>query len=40
VRLDEGVTVDMQEYITSMLKDFPIKLGNKTATTPAAENLF
>jgi hypothetical protein len=37
---DEGVTVDMQEYITSMLNDFPITLGTKTAPTPAAENLF
>jgi hypothetical protein len=37
---DEGVTVDMKDYIASMLNDFPINLGNKTAPTPAGTNLF
>jgi hypothetical protein len=37
---DDGVTVDMREYIKTMLNDFPINLGTKTASTPAATNLF
>jgi hypothetical protein len=36
----DGVTVDVRDYITTMLTDFPIDLGNKTAPTPATDNLF
>jgi hypothetical protein len=37
---ENGVTVDMRDYIKTMLTDFPINLGNKTAPTPAGTNLF
>ena len=37
---DEGVTVDMREYISNMIEDFPFDLGNDTAPTPAADDLF
>jgi hypothetical protein len=30
----------MRDYINTMLTDFPINLGNKTAPTPAGTNLF
>jgi hypothetical protein len=37
---EDGVTVDMRDYVETMLTDFPIDLGNTTAPTPAATNLF
>jgi hypothetical protein len=37
---DDGLIVDMKDYITTMLTDFPFALDNKTAPTPAADNLF
>jgi hypothetical protein len=37
---ENGVTVDMRDYVKTMLTDFPIDLGNTTAPTPAATNLF
>ena len=37
---DDGVTVDMREYIKNMIDDFPVDLGDKTAPTPALDNLF
>jgi hypothetical protein len=37
---DDGLIVDMKEYTTTMLTDFPFALDSKTAPTPAADNLF
>jgi hypothetical protein len=33
---DDGLIVDMKDYTTTMLTDFPFALDNKTAPTPAA----
>jgi hypothetical protein len=40
VYTDDGVTVDMCDYVKNMIDEFPIDLGNDTAPTPAAGNLF
>ena len=37
---DDGVIVDMRDYVRSMIEDFPIDLGSESAKTPAEENLF
>jgi hypothetical protein len=37
---EDGVTVDMKDYTTNMLTEFPFDLANKTASTPAGDNLF
>jgi hypothetical protein len=35
---EDGLIVDMKDY--NMLTEFPIDLANKTAPTPASDNLF
>jgi hypothetical protein len=37
---DDRLIVDMKDYTTTMLTDFPFALDSKTAPTPAADNLF
>jgi hypothetical protein len=37
---EDGVTVDMRDYVKNMFEEFPIDLGGETAKTPAEENLF
>jgi hypothetical protein len=37
---DDGVTIDMQEYIKAMIDEFPYEMGERTSPTPATDNLF
>jgi hypothetical protein len=37
---EDGVTVDMKEYIQNMIDEFSIELGDSVAPTPATDDLF
>jgi hypothetical protein len=37
---DDGVTIDMREYIKAMIDEFPYEIGERTSPTPANDDLF
>jgi hypothetical protein len=37
---DDGVTVDMRDYVKNMIEEFPIDLADETAPSPALDDLF
>jgi hypothetical protein len=37
---EDGVTVDMRKYIKTMIEEFSIDLGDSSASSPAADDLF
>jgi hypothetical protein len=37
---DDGVTIDMREYIKAMIDQFPYEIGERTSPTPANDDLF